>query len=545
MTLDLTNLADPRGQLLQRHNTMLQDSNYELQDEVTFLTSELREVQESMLAIADRFDNIGWNPLTKKEDPTEMTLDTVKKVSELARGLYSVNPFVHRGVDARKDYIWGKGVSFDGIEDVYDEIEANRKRIFSPQAYEELERVLATDGNAFLALPIDTSKQALRIPLHEIHGAVYDPEDSETTWFYKRSYMYYKTDGRNGNVDAEERTVYYMSTDYYRERLASGKRMPATWQGKEIAKGYVMHHMAVNKQVGWHWGVPDVLPVIFWAKAYKEYLEDNATLVKAYSRLAWSAKASTGAGAGAVAAQLQRGPMRDPITGESKDVGGTSINGGGVDLQPLPPTGSQVDFNKGSALASAIAAGLGVSKVIILSDPGEGNRSAAETLDGPMLKAMEARQKIHEERFLDIFSFWGLKVSAYGQVQHKLTEASEAEGDDKKPKEAPKADFASVSWPQIESDSTKDRLTALTMGVEAYILFPEEARKEALDVLGISPFRPWDELPEKPEPPVNPLAGGDGSVVPAQGKGGGIAAKGGNVTDPNEARDNRKKDEGK
>lgn len=512
-----------------------------------YLSQRLTEVEESMLAIVDRFDNMGWKPLgdDKTVDPKRLPLKTVKEISELCRALYTINPFVKRGIDARHSYIWGKGVSFDGVDDIADIIEVNRKRVFSPSAYEELERVLATDGNAFLAIPNDETKPVLRIPLDQIAGCVKNPDDEEEVWFYKRAWTYQKTDGRNGNMTEEDREVYYMTDAYVAQKGTS--RLPKNWRGKPVESDYTMHHMAVNKQVGWVWGAPDILPVIFWAKVYKEYLEDSATLVKAYNRVAWQAKSGTAAGANAAAAQLMRPPTRDPITGEQKNVGATSVMGMGTDLQALPPTGSQVDFDKGSALASAIAAGLGVSKVVILSDPGSGNRSAAETLDGPMLKAMESRQKLHEERFLELFAHWGVKTSENAKPRQKTVEATEAAEDDKKSKSKP--DFASVSWPQIESDSTKDRVAALGTLKELYLLHDDEARKEALDTMGIVPLHPYDELPEKPEVPETGVSGQFGntqpSVIAGQGKSGGVSASGGAQSTANSARDNREKDSGK
>jgi len=324
---------------------------------------------------------------------------------------------------------------------------------------------------------------------------------------------------------------FYPSLQYAIRLEKKGKSLPRNWGKVGIDQNYAVQHEAVNRQVGWRWGVPDIMPVIFWAKAYKEYLEDNATLVKAYSRLAWQVKLPTGANGPGLAAQLMAAPSRDPLTGESRDIGGTGVTGGGIEMAPLATNASSIDFTKGAPLASAIAAGLEVSQTVITSNSGDAGSNAAEsTLDLPTLKAMEYRQQLHTESFLELFKYWG-------------------------------AEDAIVTWPQIYNDSTKDRVTALGVLKElGGILYPEEVRKEALDVMGIAPFKPWDELPDPADDPQNIYtddkaklafeqqqtlsneAAAQSKVIASQGNSGGTTARGGAQTTANAARDNRKSD---
>lgn len=495
----------------------------ELEDyrqEVPYLEARLKEVEEDLLKISDAFDNIGWSPLSEME-AKEIDLATVKKMSAVSRSLTAINPFVKRGVNSRISYIWGKGVGFDHVDKIQEVIDKNRKRVFSPQGYEEFERALATDGNVFTLVPVDPKKKTMyRIPLEQITGIVVNPEDNEDVWYYKREYTYKET-LTTGVVKTVDKIVYYPSISY----LATKPTLRSRFLGGSVDKDYAIQHSAVNKQIGWRWGLPDVAPVVFWAKAYKEYLEDNAKLVKAYGNLAYKVNAAN-QNAGQMAAAS--------IRGMSDEVGGTAVGSPSASLVPLPATGSSVDFSKGQPLASAIAAGLEVSLMVITSDPGTGNRSAAESLDLPTLKAMEARQNLHMERFLELFEFWGLKVSPVS------TSDSEIEVSEDKKDEKAKAKYAVVTFPAIESDSTKDRVAAVTLAYEAKAIFQEEMRKEILEELGIAPWKPWNVVPEI-ESPVIP-GQQEGGVTPGQGKSGGVAAKGGNLTSNNEARDNREKD---
>lgn len=505
--------------------------NFELRQDVQEMQSQILELEESLLKISDSFDNMGFKDLIAAEEITEIPLKTVKKMSEVSRAIVTMNPFVKRGVKARIAYVWGKGVQFDKVEKIQDKIDANASKLFTAQAYEELELAAATDGNVFRAIPIDNERNgfeealALRIPLSQIVDAVSNPDDLEEIWYYKREVAKRTTNPRTGEVETKEEIRYYVSMPYFQKLQRQGKPLPKTRGGKPIDQNYVMQHVTVNRQVGWRWGVPDVAAVISWAQAYKSYLEDNTMLVKAYSRLAWQFKGKTQQGAQAAAAQVMSPPTRDPITGQLRDVGGTAVGTAGMEMTPMDVKSSQVDFSKGTPLASAIASGLEVSLIVITSDPGSGNRSTAETLDLPTLKAMESRQLLWSEAFKELFEFWGDKQTI-------------------------------VTWPQIYNDSTKDRVAAIGTLDELGLIFPEEARKEAVETLGIAPMKPWNVLPDPADDPRKQYAeqqaekkletaqanAEDGSVIPGQGKSGGISAQGGAMSTANSARDNREKD---
>lgn len=527
----------------------------DLAEEYGYLRERVTEVEEDLLKISDAFDGVGWSAGLPGESAREIPLKTVKQVAEVARAMNAMNPFVKRGVNARISYVFGRGVKFDGIDEIKDSFGRNRGKMFSPQAYEELERVLATDGNAFTAVPTketDAKGQpigAFRITLDDIEGCIANPIDKEEIWYYKRSYKVVVTKAETGEEETREETKWYASMGYYQKLKAAGKNLPRRWNKHGVEQNFVIQHTSVNKQVGWRWGVPDILPVIFWAKAYKEYLEDNASLVKAYSQLAWQVKVPNVNSGNAASAQVMRPPQRDPLTGELRNVGGTQI--GTTMMEAVPATGSSVDFSKGSALASAIAAGLEVSKVVITSDPGDGNRATAETLDLPTLKAMESRQQIHVERFMEIFEFWGAKVDL--NMSSQLLTIEESAGEKPEPSE-----YASVVFPPIQSDSPKDHAAAVGTYQELGVLFPSEVRREALENLNINPVQPWWILPTLDDNPAKKeeqeradeqaelnAEREQANVIAKQGVSGGVAAKGGAQNTNNSARDNRKNDTNK
>ena len=252
----------------------LAHENAVLRDDVAHLEYKTQELEESLLKISDAFDNIGFAPLNT-EETTALPLKTVKQMAKVSRSMAAMNPFVKRGVKARISYIWGKGVQFDKTDAIQEDIDKNTKKMFSSQAYEELEMAAATDGNVFRAIPLDTETNAeqeattLRIPLDQIVDAVSNPEDFEEIWYYKRSFVVRKTD-QNGVVTKKEQVKYYASIAYYQKLQRQGKNLPKRWKDAGVDQNFVMQHIAVNRQVGWRWGIPDVAAVVFWAAAYKE-----------------------------------------------------------------------------------------------------------------------------------------------------------------------------------------------------------------------------------------------------------------------------------
>lgn len=384
------------------------------QDQIEFL--EESRMADLQLAL----DNVGWSPLGQDLAGEELDLETIKDTSDTLRALNVINPLVKRGISMRVQYVWGKGVMFKGIDENNSVFQnpLNQRYMFSAEALAEAERCLSTDGNFFViasgkisgprggrrsATSLGSAK-LMRVPLQQIVGIVTNPENPEDVWFYRRAWSEIRTLA-NGQQKVTERIAYYPS-DLYAE-----PKKPKTIAGKPVVWDAVIIEHSVNKQVGWRWGVPDAMAVMFWAKAHKEFLEDMAKLVKAYSRFAFKATAPTPNSVRAVAAKVASPAGRDAM-GNSKDIGATAVMGPGANIQAIGRTSGSVDFSAGLPLAGYVAAGLEVPLTDLLSDSSLSNRSAAETLTASKLAAMVSRQKSWKLFFERLFRYWGEEVEA-------------------------------------------------------------------------------------------------------------------------------------
>lgn len=414
-------------------------------------------LENQIADLALKLDDIGWNPLGVELEQKEIPLDTIKEVSDKTRALVAINPLVKHGVGVRTDYIWGKGIEFKGLEDD-DEIlkhPLNKKFLFSAEAQAELEKCLATDGNFFFLARKNVIKPrgrrtkveaapkvnttGMRVPVYQITGIVTNPENPEDIWFYKRQWTetrYLKTEDR---VKSEDKIEYYPSDLY---DTANGE--PARIGGKKVNWDSAIIEHSVNKQVGWRFGLPDAMAVIFWAKAHKEFLEDSAKLVKAYSRYAFKATAPTPMGVKNVAAKVAAQPPMG-ADGKPMDIGATAVLSQGANLQAVGRTAGSVDFSAGIPLAGYVAAGLEIPLTDLLSDSSLSNRSSSETLAESKLAAMVKRQKSWVAFFERLFAFWG------------------KEGVEPK-------------FPRIEVDPTYRRVQSVMLAKDSMVLSAQEIR---------------------------------------------------------------------
>lgn len=431
-----------------------------LSEQNNALQNSIEVLQESFADAMLALDDVGWRPLGAEEDASEIRLETIKNISQTTRGLIAVNPLIKRGVAVRTTYIWGEGVKFEGIDE-NDPIltdRTNKKFLFSPQAYAEMEACMASDGQLFTLISKAKGRRTMnasgapkitRVPMKEITGTMTDPENKEDVWFYRRDFTVESSSYSTGEKNVQTRSVWYPATDYDQ---SNGK--PFNIMGKPVIWNAAILHNAGNKQVGWKWGAPDLMSVIFWTKAYKEFLENSATLVKAYSRFAFKVTTQTKNGVAGAATKVAAQPVRDPFTGEVQNVGGTAVMGMGTSLSTIGRTGGSVDFSAGLPLAAMVAAGLEIPLTSLTADGGSSNRSAAETLEAPTLKAMKARQALWSGYFERLFDYLG------------------------KPN-------VKVIWGQIDAGDLLRKMQAITAALPLNVLHAEELRelvKVALEI---------------------------------------------------------------
>lgn len=438
----------------------------ELRTQVGNQALEIERLEESLNDIANRLVDLDWDLIGSYAESGGLDLAKLKQLDDTLSDMCAANPLLKRAAQLRNDYVFGKGMEFKNLKPAAQKVVEdpdNERALFSVLGYEGLNLARMTSGNIFV-LKNNRTKKFTRVPLREIEGLVVDPDSSERIWFIKRVWT----------ANNEQKEAWYPTPSY------TGPKSP-TIKGitGKIDYSYTMVHEGYNRQVGHTLGVPDALAAMSWAMAYSNYLNNNATLVKAYAQFAFKVTQQTRKGIDNAAAKIARG-----------GVGGSALMPVGSDLSPLNATGSQINFNNGQALAAMVATSLGLSVVALLSSPGaaSGSYGAAASLDGPTLIGMVSVQEQWRLFYRRIFIDLGSKD-------------------------------ADIEFPAIESDPVYRQIASLGVAFASGAIHQEEFRAAVLDLLDIANAK--EGLP-KPSPfaPGKPVGGG--SPVPSQGNPGAV-----------------------
>jgi hypothetical protein len=258
-------------------------------------------------------------------------------------------------------------------------------------------------------------------------------------------------------------------------------------------------------------GIPETYPALDWSRAYKEFLEDWATITRALSKFAW--KMTTPNGPRGVAAAKTKlnslvGRGNAGLDGNPPPVpGSTFIGSTGNDLEPMKIGGANVSAEDGRRLLLMVAAAMGFPETFF-GDAQVGTLATAKSLDRPTELQMIDRRTVWTECFNDIIVF----VLGKGGV----TQGEDAEGD-------PMVD---IDWPPLLEHDVKNSIDAIISATTldgkrpAGTIDLETAVRLMLTALGYDDID--EELREHPpkfiEPPT-PTFGG-ATTPPGTGVGG-------------------------
>lgn len=396
---------------MQQTAEVAPSAEVDLHEQVEHLLTRLNQevnnnelLQESVADLQRALYEPGWIRLTAQGEH-EFSPEAMTQMRAICRLFAIKQPLIKRGLNLRSAYVWGQGVEITarangrqtGEQDVQAVVQAfltdpsNERTVTGAAARDQLETFgLGCDGEVFLALftrPTTGHVQARVLPADEIAEIICDPEDAASPWFYLRRWTHVGRD-EHGNPLRSTREQLYPDVDY------RPKSRPGTYAGKKVDWYSPVLHVPVNQPLGWQRGIPDAYAAVDWAKAYKEFLEDWARLMRSLSRYAWKASAPGGRNA-AVRTRLAGPPSRDPGTGEPLHAGATAVLPPDVQLEAVSKSGATLDSDSGRPLAAMVASALDIPVTWLLGDPGvTGARATAETLDRPTEGAMMQRRDL-------------------------------------------------------------------------------------------------------------------------------------------------------
>lgn len=368
-------------------------------------TIELMQEQISQLELA--LEDRSWQRLSAQVD-REFSRDGLRIICEMARVFYLKNPIVQRGVNVQADYVFGQGITIKAEAKEIDLViqkflsdTKNKAELTSQQAQLGKERELTITGNIFFvyfAKPDSGRVQVRSIPVAEIAEIITNPDDAKDPWFYKRVWMEERFNLANGQTEISERTAYYPDWRYAGEK-------PAEIGGHPVMSSAV-YHVKTGGLPDMRFGVSEVYAGLDWAKAYVAFLEDWATLTRAYSRFAWQLT-TKGGKRGIAAARTKLSTTVGTSTGETNPppvTGSIFIGDESTNMTPIKTSGATVSAEDGRRLMLMVAASLGLPESFF-GDVSVGTLATAKSLDRPTELKFRSRQMLWAGVFKDILEY--------------------------------------------------------------------------------------------------------------------------------------------
>lgn len=376
----------------------MRQENATFREQVGQLDNTLELMQEGMAELELALEDLNYMRMTA-DGENEFSRTGLDKIVDLSRLMYIKNPLIKRQVQVKSLYIWAQGINvraknaeINQVLQAFWDDEKNRVELTGHQARMLKEVDLQVDGNLFFVFfprPSDGRVRVRSIPVKEVREIVSDPNDAKSPRYYLRAWKETNINAQTGRKNTVQRKAYYPDWEY------TPINKPGKFGNVEIRWDEPVYHVRIGGFSDWKFGLGEVYAGIDWARAYKGFLEDWASLTKSLSKIAW--KMTTPGGKKAVLAaktKIASTLGSSGGTGETNPApttGSTFVGGQGVDLQPMNIRGANVSADDGRRLLLMAAAGAGLPETYY-GDVSVGTLATAKTMDRPTELMMLERQ---------------------------------------------------------------------------------------------------------------------------------------------------------
>jgi hypothetical protein len=334
----------------------------------------------------------------------------IQQIILISRLYYIKNPICRRLIDIAATYVFGRGFELsssdeDANEVLKDFLDRNKKTL-GQIALVELEKRKYYDGNLFFAFFSDTTDKGTvdvrTIDATEIFDIVCDPDDSDTPWYYRRGWNARIFDPATGATTHEHKDAWYPALGFNpTPKPEVINLIPVMWDTPVL-------HRKCGGVAKWHFGCPIIYPVLDWAKAARQYLQDCATIAKSLAQ--FSIDISTKGGQQAMEGAKQQlmttvGPSASLWDTNPTAVSGSAfIHGPGTELTAFKTQGAGFDPEKVRRMLLMCCMVVGVPETF-LADVSTGNLATATTLDRPTELAFVEKQEAWREDLITIAQY--------------------------------------------------------------------------------------------------------------------------------------------
>lgn len=346
---------------------------------------------ELELALEDR----GWQRQLAISQ-TEFSRYGLQQIILFSRLYFVKNPLIRRGVLVSSYYTFGRGVEITSDDEKTNEV---IKEFLAANATEvgqaglvEKDQALHTDGNLYFVFFRDAGKGTSKlrtIDATEMFDIITNPDDLSEPQYYYRKWQARTFNPVNGILGQEQREAYHPALGFEPDRDMIN--------GIPVQKDAPVYHMKAGGLPKWLFGLSEVYGAIDWARAYKQFLEDWATLNRALARFAWTVETKGGQQAveqfhkllnstlGMGGTAIESNPP--PVTAS------TFVTGPGNKMEPMKTGGMTTSPEQGRRILLMVAAHFGLPETFF-GDASTGSLATAVSLDRPTeLKFLERQER--------------------------------------------------------------------------------------------------------------------------------------------------------
>lgn len=335
-------------------------------------------------------DDAGWIPLGG-DDPSMVTRDNLRKMTNIARTMFLLNPLTKRAVTVQELYVWGGGCEIKGADERVNEVLHDcfsdpKNQSIIGQAWPERERDQRIDGNTFFLFFRNklTGKVRVRLlPFSDVEEIICNPEDAKEPWFYLRKI----------EVDGQVTFKAYPDIDYLPVKRVNSVKVDDQIDAL-VEWDTPCYHVKTGGLSSMKFGLTELQSVIPWARGYKRFLENFATIIQAYARIAMKITGLSNKNKVAAAKTKLNTTLSTGSTSEGNpppNKGAWMASSGNVDINPIKTAGSTTGPDEARALRSMVAAGTDTPEHFF-GDSDIGNFATSTTLDRPTELKMTSRQ---------------------------------------------------------------------------------------------------------------------------------------------------------
>ena len=312
-----------------------------------------------------------------------------QKISVIERSRYysQIDPMAAQALRLHTDYTFGTGLTWQTKDEATKRVmdafwySHDNAACLSCAGQRKSSHNLLRDGAVYFAIFLGQGEDAKlrRIDPLEITETITDPDDADTVWYFKRTW-----------IDAQSRS----HEDYYR----SWQNIKETGEAVKDSAGMIVKRTqdaVIYRLERDPNGLPLLLPALDWIKLYRQFLASRAAIMLALSIFAWKSKVKGGAAAIATA----KAKVQDI---EKPGAGSHLFENEGIDTQPIKTdTGAGNAKTDGDMLKLMICAATGLA-IQYFGDVSTGNLATAKTCELPMIKMFESYQSVWEDTYNDI-----------------------------------------------------------------------------------------------------------------------------------------------